>query len=241
MVDALKTCVIRTTRRITFAIAGILISHQNSYAKFDGFYVGGSLGYLQQNTSINAQQNPANPYADVYKSTAGRAMPVTELFLGWGKVFANHFYGGLEGQVDYVISGKKTVAEDICFKYQSIRKGPGLSFLFRLGYLITPKIMIYGGFGAKLVNFQSGLFEKAGQIPAQFNSRSLRLLTEVGIELPLFSQKDMVVRISYSYMPTKNIVRKSANFPANHMYHDNGIFKTGVSEQITKLGLIYQF
>jgi opacity protein-like surface antigen len=219
---------------------GLLLTEQ-VHAKFDGFYVGGSLGYLQQNTSINAAQNPANPHADIYKSTAGRAMPVTELFLGWGKVVGGQFYIGVEGQIDLIFGGSKKVAEDTNFIYHSGRKGPGYVFLGRSGYLVFPQTLIYIGIGAKLAKYTYNIHEKSDCISACFAKRYGHFFSEFGLEFMPTSNNRLAYRIAYNYMPGRYINRSTMNFPQNHMYNDKGVFKSEVSEHAVKIGLVYRF
>jgi opacity protein-like surface antigen len=236
-----NSCVLIYGKSRLLVIGGILAFGSQAHAKFDGFYVGGSMGYLQQNTSINAAQNPENPNADVYKSTAGRGVPTTEFFLGWGKVFGGCFYGGVEGQIDFVMGSNKKIAEDINFIYMVNRKGPGLAIMARLGYLVNPQMMIYGGVGLKVANFVHDLLEKADCIASPFSKRSQHMLTEIGVEMSPRALQNIAIRISYSFMPKKGFTQRNANFPSNHMYHENGTFMTGVTEHAVKLGILYRF
>jgi len=229
------------TGKALVRLSSVLVLGSAPQTAFDGFYAGGSIGYMNQNTSIDAHQNPASRNADIYKSTVGRGLPTAELFWGWGKVLGGSFYGGLEGKVDWVAGGVKKVSEDINFIYLSGRKGLGMALLARFGYLVSPHTLIYGGVGVKATRFGYNLFEKADKIPAPFSARSLNLLTEAGVETFLNPQKNLALRLSYSFMPTKGMTRTTASFPEGHMYRRHGIFKSNISEHIIKTGLIYRF
>ena len=98
-------------KTIILGLGTALALGNTTQAKFDGFYAGAGVGYLNQNTDIKADQNPTDQNADAYNSTAGRGSPTVELFFGWGKVFNACFYGGVEGKVDFVTGGVKKVAE----------------------------------------------------------------------------------------------------------------------------------
>lgn len=229
-------------RQALFGVVGSLCALASpAQAKFDGFYAGGSLGYLQQNTTLNAQQNPGNPKADMHNTTSVRGLPTVELFLGWGKIFERSFYVGIEGKVDWAATGKRKIAEDINFSYLSSRKNPGVALLGRLGYLVSPQTLVYGGVGAKWVGFRYNVFEKVDQIPAPFSKQSVHLLTEVGVETALPALKNWAVRLSYSFMPKRDITQTGQSFPANHMYQQNGSLKVGMAEHAIKIGLLYQF
>lgn len=237
---------IKRGRMLTLPLACAFILNtevQGNCAKtqFDGVYAGANVGYMNQNTSLDAKQDPGNVRADAYNSTASRGFPMIEALLGFGKVFLGSFYGGVEGRVDWVLGGPQKSAEDISFKYISGRKGPGITFLARLGYLVTPTTMIYGGVGVKAVQFMYDLFEKADQISAPFSKRSLNLLTEVGIETSLSPFQNIRFRFSYAFTATRSMTRKSTDFPSNHMYGSQGVFKAGTSEHALKVGLIYRF
>lgn len=212
-----------------------------AHAKFDGFYTGGSVGYMNQSTSIDAKQNPANRFAHVNKGTAQQGSPTAEIFLGWGKVFGGCFYGGLEGKIDVLLGGSQKVAEDTNFTYQSGRKGPGVAALARLGYLVTPTTMIYGGVGVKALRFNYSLFEKQRQLQAPFSQKSLNLLTEVGVETSVCNSQHLKFRFAYAFMPRKAMTRTTSQFPVNHVYRNSGILKTGVTEHALKLGVVYRF
>jgi len=131
------------------ALCGIFILQEAACAKFDGFYVGASLGHLHQNTSIDAKQDPADAHAHINNTQSQRGLPTVEFFLGWGKVLRGCFYGGVEGQIDLVRGGAKKIAEDTGFIFMSGRKGPGVAMLMRLGYLVASQTMIYGGVGGE--------------------------------------------------------------------------------------------
>jgi hypothetical protein len=212
-----------------------------AHAKFDGVYAGASLGYMNQNTSIDAKQNPANRFAHVNKGVAQKGSPMAEIFVGWGKVFGGCFYGGLEGQIDWVSGKSQKVAEDTNFIYLSGRKGAGFAALVRLGFLVTPTVMIYGGVGMKAVRFDHNMFEKPGKISAPFSQRTLNLLTEVGIETVIGSYENFRLRFAYAFMPKKGMTRTTTQFPIDHVYRDHGILKTGGAEHALKMGLIYRF
>lgn len=228
-------------KRILLSFVNALVFEGAAQAKFNGFYAGGSLGYLNQTTSLDAKQNPANPNADIYSATTGRGLPTAELFLGWGKVFGTCFYGGVEGKIDWVPGGSQKVAEDTNFIYRSGRKSPGVAALARLGYLITPTTLIYGGVGVKGVRFAYNLFEKTDKISASFSRRSLNLLTEMGVETCPSALQNVAFRFSYSFMPKRNMTRKAAQFPLNHMYRGHGVFKAGTAEHAFKVGMVYRF
>lgn len=228
-------------KKILFAFGCTFLFGSVIHAKFDGFYAGASAGYLNQRTSLDAEQNPADPNADMNNTTAGRGLPTGEVFLGWGKVFGKDFYGGLEGKIDGVTGNNQKVAEDTGFIYLSGRKGPGVAVLARLGYLINPATMIYGGVGAKMAQFEYNVFEKADNIPAPFFKRSLHLLTEIGVETSSPLVRNLIFRFSYSVMPKRDMTRNTTDFPENHMYRAGGIFKAGVAEQAAKVGILYRF
>lgn len=65
-----------------------------AHANFDGIYAGASLGYMNQSTSIDAKQNPANEFSHISKVKSQQDAPLTEILVGWGKVFGEYFYGG---------------------------------------------------------------------------------------------------------------------------------------------------
>ncbi len=220
-------------------VTGILVGA--AHAKFDGFYTGASVGYMNQNTSIDAKQNPANRFAHVNKGTGHQGSPTAELFLGWGKVFGGCFYGGLEGKIDLVLGRNQKVAEDTGFIFKSGRKGLGIAALVRLGCLVTPTTMIYGGVGVKALRFDHDLFEKSEKISAPFSQKTLNLLTEVGVETAVGSSHHLRFRFAYAFMPKKSMTRTTTQFPAKHMYRDQGILKTSGTEHAVKLGVIYSF
>jgi hypothetical protein len=219
----------------------VCILSDATHAKFDGFYMGGSLGYLQQNTSINAQQDPSDPNAHINRTNAQQGNPTTEIFVGWGKHFGGCFYGGLEGRIDWVIGKSKTAAEDTVFKFLAARKGPGASLLARAGFLVSPQTIIYVGAGFKLVSVTHTIFEKEERIAAQFSSKTINPLFEAGAESQTCENKKLAIRLSYSFMPQRSLIRTSISFPQNHMYRANGYFKARTSEHAIKLGLIYRF
>ncbi|MCE3231623.1 MAG: hypothetical protein K0R52_1551 [Alphaproteobacteria bacterium] len=222
-------------------VGSLLASEEAAQAKFDGFYAGASVGYLNQNTSFDAKQNPANPKADMNSSTAGSGLPTAEFFGGWGKVFDGCFYGGLEGKIDLTKRSTKKVAEDTGFIFMLGRKNPSIAILSRFGYLISPHTIIYGGGGVKITRFEYGLFEKADKIPALFSKQSLHLFTEVGVEAFSNVVQTLSFRFSYSFMPKKDITQKTTTFPINHMYRENGKLKIGVTEHTIKVGIVYHF
>lgn len=212
-----------------------------AHATFDGVYTGASLGYMNQTTSIDAKQNPANRFAHVNKGKAQRGSPIAEIFVGWGKVVGGCFYGGLEGKIDVLLGGNQKVAEDTGFIFKSRRKGLGIAALLRLGYLVTPTTMIYGGLGVKALQFDHNLFEKADKISAPFSQKTLNLLTEVGIETVVGSYQNLRFRFAYGFLPKKGMTRTTTQFPENHMYRDQGVLKTGGAEHTLKMGVVYCF
>lgn len=212
-----------------------------AHAKFDGFYAGMGLGYMNQSTSIDAKQNPADRNADVNKGTTQQGNPIAEIFLGWGKVFGGCFYGGLEGKIDWVLGKSQKVAEDTGFIYLSGRKGLGVAALVRLGWLVTPTTMIYVGAGVKALRFGHNLFEKVDKISAPFSQKTLNLLTEVGVETAVGGSHCLRFRLAYAFMPKKGMACTTAQFPAKHMYRDHGILKVGGAEHAFKMGVIYRF
>lgn len=220
-------------------VTGVLVGA--AHAKFDGFYTGASVGYMNQNTSIDAKQNPANRYAHVNKGTGHQGSPTAEIFLGWGKVFEGCFYGGLEGKIDLALGRNQKVAEDTNFIYKSGRKGLGIATLVRLGCLITPTTMAYGGIGVKALRFDYDFFEKARKLGAPFSQKTLNLLTEVGIETAVGDFRHLRFRFAYAFMPKKGMSRTTTQFPENHVYRKKGIFKAGVAEHALKMGIIYCF
>jgi hypothetical protein len=210
-------------------------------AKFDGFYAGASMGYLTQNTDIKANQNPKNPNAHVNNTRSQRGSPTIEFFFGWGKVFQSCFYGGLEGKIDFVKGGAKKIAEDTNFIYRAGRRGLGIALLARLGYLVTPHTLIYGGVGVKKIQFKYNFFEKLDKVSAPFSKRSMHLLTEIGVETLLTTSKNLAFRASYSFTPKRSLTQNTTNFPINHVYREHGVFRAKTTEHILKAGLIYQF
>ena len=212
-----------------------------AHATFDGVYTGASLGYMNQTTSIDAKQNPANNNTDAYKATMQRGSPTAEIFVGWGKVVGGYFYGGLEGKIDALLGGSRKIAEDTNFIYRSGRKGLGVAALVRLGYLVTPTMMIYGGVGVKALQFDHDLFEKADKISAPFSQKTLNLLTEVGVEMIVGSYQNLRFRFAYGFLPKKGMTRTTTQFPENHTYRDQGVLKTGGAEHAFKMGVIYCF
>ncbi|MBX9805026.1 MAG: hypothetical protein K2Y18_04645 [Alphaproteobacteria bacterium] len=210
-------------------------------ASFDGPYVGVHLGHLHQTTSLDAKQDPANKNADMNNTTGARGMPTVEIVLGWGRLFWGCFYGGVEGKIDWAKGGSQKVAEDVNFIYKSGRKGLGAGVLARLGYLVTPTTMVYGGVGIKSARFSHNIFEKADQISAPFSKRSHHLLTEVGIETSTEAIQNLKFRFGYSFMPKKAATHKTTEFPINHLYREQGIVKAGTLEHIIKVGMIYRF
>ncbi len=236
-----KSEIIHKRKKILFAFGCTFLFGSAIHATFDGFYAGASVGYLNQRTSLDAQQNPADPNADMNNTTAGRGLPTGEVFLGWGKVFGKNFYGGLEGKIDGVTGKSQKVAEDANFIYLSGRKGPGMAALARLGYLINPATMIYGGVGAKMARFEYNVFEKADKISALFSKQSLYLLTEIGVETSVGVLRNLKFRFSYSFMPARELTQNTTNFPVNHVYRTHGIIKSGVAENTFKAGIVYRF
>lgn len=212
-----------------------------AHAKFDGFYTGGSVGYMNQSTSIDAKQDPTDLDAHVNKKTAQQGSPMAEIFLGWGRVFGRCFYGGLEGKIDVLLEGSQKVAEDTGFIFHSKRKGLAVGTLARLGYLVTPTTLIYGGVGIKALRIDHNLLEKAGNISAPFSQKTLNLLTEVGIETVVGGSSHWRFRFAYAFMPKKGMTRTTSQFPANHMYRDQGVFKVGGAEHAVKMGMVYRF
>jgi hypothetical protein len=212
-----------------------------AHANFDGVYAGASLGYMNQHTSIDAKQNPANRFAHVNKGTGQQGSPTAEIFVGWGRVFGGCFYGGLEGKVDILLKENQKVVEDTGFIYNSERKGLGVAVLMRLGYLVMPTVMIYGGMGVKALRFEHNLFEKAEKIPAPLSQESLNLLTEVGVETVVGSYQNLRFRFAYGFMPKKSMTYTTTKFLENHMYRNSGILKTGGAEHALKMGVIYRF
>ena len=210
-------------------------------AKFDGYYIGASLGHIQQNTHINAEQNPGNANADTFNSTTIQTLPCAELFFGWGQIFRKKLYFGLEGKFDFTKSGIKKAAEDISFIYLSGRKGVGATLLFRCGYFSSSRTMLYGGIGIKTIYFHHNLFEKADKISAPLSKRSLRPLIEIGVETSLPAFDNLSFRISYSFMAKSKMITKTASFPTNHMYRENGSFNTGIAEHTGKASIVYHF
>lgn len=220
-------------------VTGVLVGA--AHAKFDGFYTGASVGYMNQNTSIDAKQNPANRYAHVNKGTGHQGSPTAEIFLGWGKVFEGCFYGGLEGKIDLALGRNQKIAEDTGFIYKSGRKGLGIAALVRLGWLVTPTTMIYGGVGVKALRFDHNLFEKVRKFGAPFSQKTLNLFTEVGVETAVSTSHHLRFRFAYAFMPKKGMTRTTTQFPAKHMYQDQGTLKTGGAEHVLKMGVIYCF
>jgi hypothetical protein len=223
-------------------VGSLLASEEAAQAKFDGFYAGASVGYLNQNTSFDAKQNSSDPNAHVNNTHSQRGLPTADIFLGWGKVFFGYFYGGLEGNIDAVRKGQnQKVAEDTAFIFMSGRKGIGIATLTRFGYLIYPHVMIYSGLGIKITQFEHNIFEKADKISAIFSKRFCNLLTEVGIETSLNNSKNLAFRLAYSFTPKRHLMQKATNFPTNHMYRENGMFKTSMNEYAVKISLAYHF
>ena len=196
---------------------------------------------MNQHTSIDAKQNPANRFAHVNKGRGQQGSPIVEISVGWGKVFGGYFYGGLEGKVDVLLKGNQKIAEDTNFIYKSGRKGPGVAALVRLGYLATPTVMIYGGMGVKALRFGHDLFEKADKISAPFWQKSVNLLTEVGVETIMGSYQNLRFRFAYGFMLKKGITRTAVQFPANHVYKSRGILNIGGAEHALKMAVIYRF
>jgi hypothetical protein len=228
--------------KIIWSVWGVMVVLVTmAHASFDGIYAGASLGYMTQHTSIDAKQNPANSNADAYKATMQRGSPMAEIFVGWGKVFGGCFYGGLEGKVDLLLGRNQKVAEDTNFIYKSERKGPGAAVLMRLGYLVAPTTMIYGGVGVKVLGFEHNLFEKADKISAPFSQKSFNLLTEVGVETVVGNCQNLRFRLAYGFMPKKAMTRTTTQFPEGHMYRDQGVLKLGGAEHALKMGMIYRF
>lgn len=219
----------------------IVVLVKMAHANFDGAYGGASLGYMNQHTSIDSKQNPANRFAHVNKGTSHQGSPIAEIFVGWGKVFGQCFYGGLEGKVDVLLKGKQKIAEDTGFIYKSGRKGLGVAVLMRLGYLITPTMMVYGGVGMKALQFEHSLFEKADKISAPFSQKNLNFLTEIGIETVVGNYQNLRFRFAYGFMLKKDMIRTTTQFPGNHMYRDSGIMKIGGAEHALKMGMVYRF
>lgn len=219
----------------------IVVLVKMAHANFDGAYGGASLGYMNQHTSIDAKQNPANRFAHVNKGTSHQGSPIAEIFVGWGKVLGQCFYGGLEGKVDVLLKGKQKIAEDTNFIYNSGRKGPGVAALVRLGYLITPTMIVYGGVGIKALRFEYNMFEKADKISAPFSQKNLNLLTEIGVETAVGSHQNLRFRFAYELMPKKGMTRTAAQFPVDHVYRSRGILKTGGAEHALKMGVVYRF
>jgi hypothetical protein len=211
------------------------------HANFDGVYAGASLGYMNQHTSIDAKQNPANRFAHVNKGRGQQGSPIVEMFVGWGKIFGGRFYRGLEGKVDILLRENQKIVEDTNFIYKSERKGSAITALIRFGYLVAPTTMIYRGAGVKVLRFDHNLFEKSGKIPAPFSQKILNLLTEVGIETVVGSYRNLRFRLSYGFMPKKDMIRTTTQFPENHMYGDQGVLKMGDAEHALKMGVIYRF
>lgn len=241
MRNIIKQHPINKGKAILAGLGSALVFGSATQATFDGLYAGVSLGYMNQSITINASQNPTNPNADIYKSTAGRGLPTAEFFFGWGKVFEGRFYGGLEGKVDWATGSIKKVAEDVNFTYLAGRKGLGIGVLARLGYLVSPHTMVYGGVGVKATRFGYNLFQKVDKIPTSFSQQSLNLLTEMGIETFLNAQKTLALRLSYSFMPAKGVTRTMTSFPEGHIYRDDGFFKASTTEHTFKAGVTYRF
>lgn len=241
MIKMQKSITRKNLKYIILILGRVFSSHESSYAKFDGFYVGGSLGYLQQNTSIDAAQNPNNPNAHINRTNSQQGHPTPEIFIGWGKNFTEYFYGGVEGRIDWVVGKDKFAAEDTNFIYITKRKGTALSALFRFGYLLELNTMIYGGFGIKIVKFECDMYEKTGGISSPSINKTPQALYELGIETKSEAIKNLAYRLSYSFTVKKNKSQRPENFHTNHVYRDSGIFKVGSAEHAVRIGLQYQF
>lgn len=220
-------------------VMGMVVN--GTYANFDGIYAGASLGYMNQSTSIDASQNPENNNADTYKATMQSGRPTAEIFMGWGQVLGKFFYGGLEGKMDVLLGQSQKIAEDTNFIYKSNRKGLGIAALMRLGYLLTPTTLIYGGAGVKVLQFNHNLFEKTGKIPSLFSQRATNLLTELGVETVIGTSRQLRFRFTYAFMPRKSMIRTTSQFPVDHVYRDRGVLKVGGAEHALKMGVIYRF
>lgn len=229
-------------RKITaLSLGSALVLGHTAQAKFDGFYAGASVGYLNQSVHLKAQQNPGNVYADINNTNTERGKITNELFLGYGKIFKEHLYAGIEGKVDWAIQKNQKITEDVNFIYSSGRTNPAIAALLRFGYLLKSHAMIYGGVGAKIIRLKHDIFQKDKQISSPFSKRFVNLLTEIGIESPSNFLQSLRFRFSYSFMPNKDMKQKSKNFQENHIYKRYGILKTKTTEHIFRIGLVYQF
>lgn len=224
-----------------YALSAFLEAMSPVQAKFEGYYVGASIGRIQQNTYINAKQNPGNANADIFNSTTTQGLHSAEFFFGWGRVFRKRIYFGLESKLDLTKSGMKKAAEDSNFIYLSGRTGVGAALLFRCGYFSNPQTMIYGGIGVKTIQFHHNLFEKVDKISAPFSKRFVHPLLEVGLENSLPAFNNLSFRVSYSFMAQRKMTTKTASFPTNHMYRENGSFNTGITEHTGRVSLCYFF
>ncbi|MBM3469074.1 MAG: hypothetical protein FJX71_06565 [Alphaproteobacteria bacterium] len=220
---------------------GIITPTKSENSRFNGFYAGASIGYAHQITHLDAKQNPANPNAHTNNTTTQRGFPLTELFVGWGKEIGGGIYGGLEKKADWLPRRCAKIAEDTNFSYFGNRKNVGFAILGRLGYIISPSTLIYGGIGIKAVKYQYILFEKAGKIPATFTQKTLNPFSEIGMDTLIGNSKNLGLRISYSCMHNRSIIRKSNQFPTHHIYHEQGILKTSGTEHAFNVGLVYRF
>ncbi|WP_201281621.1 outer membrane protein [Methylosinus sp. Ce-a6] len=146
-------------------------------ALWTGFYVGLNAGYTWSDSNAvtvgSGSFAPFNPIVGIAGS--GVLAPNSDGFIGGGQIgynyqFANSFVAGLEADIQGVAGSNNTASSFAAFGplASSISASKSIDYLGtvrgRVGYLITPSLLVYGtgGLAYGQANLSSSIFQTVG-------------------------------------------------------------------------------
>ncbi|MBS0350939.1 MAG: outer membrane beta-barrel protein [Proteobacteria bacterium] len=175
---------------------------------FNGFYVGGNLDFHHTGFDINGSTDlynsivPPNvkPFTAELSSQNGGDRS-NNLYvgpqIGWGKVFQNRWYGGLEGFADFghangSVSTSSVQANDFVKVTNSAQVGDNYGVASKLGVLLTPTTLAYAKLGVSWAQIKTSVSFDTLYKTASNSNRDMKPGFVWGVGAEQFVWKDLV-------------------------------------------------
>lgn len=199
-------------------------------AKVDGFYAGAQLGDNSLHSNFDADQTDSGtpPTTSHLQADFAKAGFSSGLFAGYGKTFKQHYYLGVEGEVDNAHTG-----------WQHTRTPTGRSFAVdqnasygasvRLGYVLNSGTLIYGKLGAVRTRFNTQ-YKKGGNSSAWINRDDTKTGEQYGLGIQLPITHNVFTRIEYTYRQYQKYSFTTAQANADTVQIENSaaLFRLGI-------------
>ncbi len=201
-------------------------------AKVDGFYAGAQFGDNSLHSNFDADQTDSGgggtPTTSHLQADFAKAGFSSGLFAGYGKTFKQHYYLGLEGEVDNAHTGWQHTRTPTGRSF-SVEQNASYGASVRLGYVMNSGTLIYGKLGAVRTRFNTQ-YKKGNNSSAWVNRDDIKTGEQYGLGVQLPITRNVFTRVEYSYRQYQKYTFTTANANADTVQIENSsaLFQVGL-------------